>query len=237
MRGPTLQLLTARVLNDYTLSPGWLPAAALNPSGGEYDVEELDPALLSRFTRVTVVADPEEWLAWAETAGVHRDVLAYVRHDPKVFHGGDWSNPRAWKYASDHLQAAARIGADPDTLEAALAGTIGAERAAAFRTFRRTRAELPGAGELLSTYGSYRAEVKDWAAAGKTDRLSALAHSVKVHLQDPDNYGALRSDRKTRKNLRIFLSDLPPDLASGVRDFLKGRGYDLPDLPSRSAKP
>jgi MoxR-like ATPase len=237
MRGPTLQLLTARTLNDYTLPPGWLPAAAVNPSGSEYDVEELDPALLSRFARVTVVADPREWLAWAETAGVHRDVLAYVRYDPKVFNDGDWSNPRAWHYVSDLLHAAARGGADADSLEVALAGTVGAERAAAFRTFRKTKAELPSAMDLLTAYSTYRTEVKGWAAAGQTDKLSALAYLVKVHVQNPDNYTTLRENRRSWKNLGNFLSDLPPDLAASVREFLAERGYE--DLPRRieRAKP
>src|SRR5207245_1885723 len=39
---PTLQLLSARRLNDYMLPPGWLPCAAVNDSEDGYDVETLD---------------------------------------------------------------------------------------------------------------------------------------------------------------------------------------------------
>ena len=45
---PCLQLLTARRLNDYALPPGWLPCAAIN-DGEEYQVDDLDVAILSRF--------------------------------------------------------------------------------------------------------------------------------------------------------------------------------------------
>jgi len=105
MRGPCLQLLTARTLNDYGLPTGWLPCAAINPSGADYDVQELDPALLSRFVEVEVVADRAEWLAWAEPKGVAGQVLGYVGSDPQIFED---TNPRAWKAVSDLLHAGAR---------------------------------------------------------------------------------------------------------------------------------
>src|SRR5262249_34869085 len=85
MRAPCLQLLTARTLNDYVLPPGWLPCAAINPAGEEYDVQDLDPALLSRFVVLGVRADREEWLAWAEAHNLHDDVVRYVGSDGKIF--------------------------------------------------------------------------------------------------------------------------------------------------------
>jgi len=50
------------MLNDYRLPQGWLPAAAINPADADYDVFDLDPALLSRFVRVALVAGQAEWL-------------------------------------------------------------------------------------------------------------------------------------------------------------------------------
>src|SRR5262249_23040657 len=71
MRAPCLQLLTARTLNDYRLPVGWLPVAAVNPAEAGYDVDALDPALLSRFVLVDVVPDRDEWLRWAASSDVH----------------------------------------------------------------------------------------------------------------------------------------------------------------------
>ena len=134
MRAPCLQLLTARTLNDYRLPDGWLPAAAVNPPDGDYDVTELDPALLSRFVVVGVEADPREWMVWAEGRGLHPDVLGYVRSDPRIF---DDTNPRAWAGVSDLLRAAAEDGVGREALEAAVAGLVGDGRAVAFRDFRK----------------------------------------------------------------------------------------------------
>jgi len=79
MRAPCLQLLTARCLNDYQLPPGWLPCAAINPSDdGNYDVQELDAALLSRFTRVFVIADREVRPTYARPSRRWPDLVGII---------------------------------------------------------------------------------------------------------------------------------------------------------------
>jgi MoxR-like ATPase len=66
MRAPALQLLTERVVHNHALpnsaTERWLPMATINPSDSIYDVFLLDPALLSRFVVIRVVADRREWL-------------------------------------------------------------------------------------------------------------------------------------------------------------------------------
>jgi hypothetical protein len=233
MRGPTLQLLTARTLNDYRLPEGWLPAAAVNPADGAYEVDELDPALVSRFVRVNVEASPKEWLAWAKAQGVHPDVLAYVEADPSVFDGGQ-SNPRAWKYASDLLHVS---GAVKRTLETALAGTLGAERAAAFREFRKGGELPPEARDLLADYGRHRAKVVAWVEKGSTDVLACLATKVQGLLQSRQEFERVQRSKACWEGLRDFLEDLPADLARQVRDFLNGWGHPPPKARRRRGKP
>jgi hypothetical protein len=225
MRAPCLQLLTARTLNDYQLPGGWLPAAAINPSDADYDTQDLDEALLSRFTRVHVVADRKEWLSWAETAGVHQDVLAYVAHHQTIFQSGPMSNPRAWKAASDLLLAAGRVA--PRTLALALDGTVGPELATAFCAFRtRGGATLPEASELLSDYGRHRRRVLACVREGRTDILSQAVFSLELLLQTTDSYASVRKDKEQSRNLERFLKDLPPDLAQDVCAFLEDHHGD-----------
>jgi hypothetical protein len=230
MRGPTLQLLTARTLNDYQLPAGWLPAAAVNPADDGYEVDELDRALLSRFVQVNVEASPHEWLTWAKTQGVHGDVLAYVAADPSVFDGAQ-SNPRAWKYASDLLHAVEQrsLGAaGKRTLEVALAGTVGRERAAAFHEFRKGGELPPEAKPLLADYPRHRPRVRAWAEEGKTDVLACLANRVQGLLQSQQEYERVRRNKASWKALGDFLQDLPGDLARQVRDFMSEWGHEPP---------
>ncbi|MCK4625500.1 MAG: AAA family ATPase [Phycisphaerae bacterium] len=109
-RQPALQLLTRGTLNDYTLPKGWSVAACINrsdESGALYDVDELDPALLSRFACCTLVPSLPEWDAWAETAGINENVRTFVQTNEAIFQK---TNPRAWAYLSELIQAAGDDG-------------------------------------------------------------------------------------------------------------------------------
>ena len=112
---PALQLLTARQLNDFVFPKKWLPCAAVN-DGEEYQVDLLDPALLSRFLKARIEPDPVEWLKWARTLGdVHAKVVEFIEQTPSVFADPD-GNPRAWTYASNLLKQWEAASWDQDLL-------------------------------------------------------------------------------------------------------------------------
>lgn len=217
MQGPCLQLLTARVLNDYRLPDGWLPAAAINPDDDNYFVDELDMALLARFMRIEVEPDANSWAKWAEANGVHAAVVSYVRNTRDIF-DGEFSNPRAWKNVSDLLQTGESMGADRGTLLPAIAGVVGDAHAHAFfSTYDGSVGELPTAEELLTAYSRTGRAVRAIKRAGDVASLDAIARSVLLHLQDPSNEEEVKSNDRQVANLRKLLGDLPPDTAKPIR--------------------
>jgi AAA domain (dynein-related subfamily) len=222
MRAPCLQLLTARTLNDYRLPAGWLPVAAINPPNGEYDVHELDPALLSRFVQINLVPDRKEWIAWAERVGVHPDVCNYVTSDPTIFND---TNPRSWKYVSDFLLVCDGTGAK-GIVEAGIAGFVGAEREMAFRTFRKTGFAPPAAKEVLVHYELHQARVREWTTTGKLDVLEAVITDIRLHLQDPNGNADVMNSKSQQRNLSAFAADLPPDLARSLMHRIQQDGLD-----------
>lgn len=224
MMSPCLQLLTARCLNDYRLPDGWLPAAAINPSGGDYDTRELDPALLSRFMRVEVVADVPSWLKWADANGVHAAVKQFVGSMPGVFES---SNPRSWAYVSNVLQAHESAGDnDRRTLITALAGLVGEVHAKAFaKTYRGGSGDgVPSAENIMKNYPAVRGVVAGWVKTKRTDLLSAVAHGVRVALQNSDLCVEIAKSKTMRRNLEDFAKDLPADLGRKVRAAAKDGG-------------
>ena len=105
-RHAALQILTARRIHDLTLSPGWLPLTTVNPrEAGRYFTAPMDLALLSRFIRVTVKADPALWLEWARgVGGVHPLVTDYIALLDNPFSDAEgFSTPRSWTYVSKVL--------------------------------------------------------------------------------------------------------------------------------------
>ncbi len=223
MRSPCLQLLTARMLNDYKLPPGWLPMAAINPDNEGYDVQQLDPALVSRFMRLQVVADVVAWLRWAEENNVHDAVLRYVKSVPKIF---ETSNPRSWTYVSGVLAGYESLGRDDrQTLLAGIAGLVPDAHAKAFEQAYRGGGEAAiSADQILRKYPSVKGTVAGWVKAKKTDKLDSAAYGVKVALQSCDICAEIAQSKKMVRNLSAFIKDLPADIGSGVRSAAKEGG-------------
>jgi MoxR-like ATPase len=233
MRAPTLQLLTDRTLNDYELPRGWLPVAAINPPEG-YEVDELDPALLSRFVRVAVEPDRQEWLDWARSRDIHPGVIAYVESDETVFHDAE-SNPRSWAYVSSLVVAAARSGAPQESLRAAIVGLVGPERGAAFLRVLREDVRPLTAAEVLA-YPRHRARFRGWVEAGRLDLVQGALLALEKHLQARRNFESARGDRSAWKNLGDFLADLPADQREAAEAFFQERDYDVPGAPARGRR-
>jgi len=105
MQAPCLQLLTARKLNEYELPSGWAIIACINPSGDQYNVNDIDPALLSRFMVVDVCAGKKEWLKWSKKHDVHEAVVSVINEHPDPFNVKTGVPPRTWHYVSQVLNA------------------------------------------------------------------------------------------------------------------------------------
>lgn len=223
MQAPCLQLLTARTLNDYKLPAGWLCVAAINPASSGYDTTELDPALLSRFVRIEVVADAKSWLAWGETAGIHQSVLRFISQTPDIFAASE-SNPRSWAYVSDVMKTYEAQQHDDENLLTVVAGIIGESLAVAFvQATLREEDSIP-AETVLNHYEKARSQVLHWVRSKKLDLLNATAHNVMVALQNVDVVNKINTMAAPSRNLETFLGDLPADIAKNVRKVAKQTG-------------
>lgn len=231
---PALQLLTARQLNDFTFPRKWLPCAAIN-DGEEYQVDLLDPALLSRFMKARVKPDIAEWTRWARTQGqVHPKVVEFVEQTPSVFEDPE-ANPRAWTYTSNLLRHWETGSRDPDLIATALAGTVGEHWAVAFLQFYGVGSAHPlTAPQIVHGYMKHRPMVQRWLQAGQLDLVVASLELVKRHLQRQSDYEAASGDPEGRRNLEAFFSDLPGDLKRSLRAWLKDRGFARLRAPKKA---
>jgi hypothetical protein len=214
-RSPCLQLLSARCLNDYTLPPGWLPVAAVNPDDGEYDVDALDPALLARFMTINVVADVECWIRWAEEHGVHPTVLKFVRATPRIF-DAPGSNPRAWFYASKIVRECESRKYSPLVLLAGIAGVTNEKLAHAFVKYYHSNGadDVATPDQLLRRYGRFRQTVQAWIKSGNTAVLESITTQLLLHLQVPEKERQVKANATALKNLAALRGDLPAEFRS-----------------------
>ena len=234
MRAPCLQLMTARELNDYQLPPGWLQVAAINPPDTDYQVSELDPALLSRFVQVEVTPDRQVWLSWARGNGIHPSVLDYVEQDPTVFDAAD-SNPRAWVYVSDILHAAELDSTSPrhPNIRTAVLGCVGDERGRAFLAALNSPSQPIPAKQILCGYNHYRDTLRNWVEAGRTDLLKSTLHGVLTTLQPEADFQVVHESPEQWRGLGMFFRDLPGDLHAEAENYFTERNYPFP-TPKKS---
>lgn len=224
MQGPCLQLLTARRLNDYCLPEGWVPCAAINDGDG-YMVEELDPALRSRFLQIRVVPDVREWVRWARgQQRVHPKVIEFVEHSPGIF-TDPHANPRAWVYASQFLSTWEKGQRNEEVITVALAGLLGDKWALAFLKVYKNECHPLQARDVIEAYPAYRAAVRAWVSQGQLDIVAASLELLKRHLQPQPVYDTIVRDSAQKANLLTFLADLPGDLRRQVREWLRERGF------------
>jgi hypothetical protein len=230
---PCLQLLTARCLNDYELPSGWVPCGAVNDADDGYQVEDLDPALLSRFVRVKIEADQKEWCAWARRHNVHTKVVAFVEGNPSIFRDPQ-SNPRAWSYVSRLLQAADAGSYSPDELVVAVAGLVGETWSGAFAESFGADTPLT-ALKIVEAYQGHAGIVRRWKKNARLDLLEASWFNLRNHLQRQATFDAVVAEPEQKKNVEKFLRELAPDLALQARDWFEERGLTGLTFPRKRA--
>jgi hypothetical protein len=216
-RAPCLQLCTARQLNDYVLPPGWNPVAAINPRRDGHATDDLDPALLSRFSRVRVVPDRSRWVEWAHGAAIHPAVSSFVDLSPDVFANRD-PNPRSWAYVSNILKTweQGRQG----ELHPLVAGLVGEVWSVAFLRHYQEKEKVLTGRLVAGAYVKRRKLIQHQLQEGRLDLVEATTQSLKHYLRGvKDDPG-----RDASRNIRLFLDDLPGDMKIQLRAWLAQNG-------------
>ena len=152
--------------------------------GEEYQLTELDPALVSRFNIYHFKPSVSEWLLWAEKAGISTEVIKFIE-DNSVFLDGklreDADNlekipdRRAWERVSNIIKKAPAIN---DSLKKAIAGIIGPEVANHFFEEIRKNRKIKGR-DVLDDFAKHRETLEKMILPD----LSMINDSMMRHLE------------------------------------------------------
>ena len=131
-----MDLTLNRKLAGKALPEGSHVISAVN-DGDEYQLTDLDPALVSRFNIYEFKPTVEEWLNWAVSQGLDERVINFIQDNPTWLDGdsGDYkgldksADRRAWKHVSDIML---KVKVIKDIHKRIIAGIVGAGAAAAF---------------------------------------------------------------------------------------------------------
>ena len=138
----SLQLILDHRLHNHILptvrGQETLIVAAVNPTGGDYTVQEFDPALLDRFVDCEVTPDFKAWSSWAKENNVNKIVIDFLIDNQNKFHftpedGTKGTSPRSWTRLANYLD---RLNDTPkDIMSYYIVGTIGSSTAAKFISY------------------------------------------------------------------------------------------------------
>ena len=174
----------------YRLHPETRVIAAVNV-GNEYDVNEMDPALLRRFWVTEIEPTVTNWVEWAKEAELDSVLIEFVQQNPDHWRvdpagaepGAVLPTPASWHRLSDSLAhmdlAPAKVaGSNPSLLYPVARGFVGTEAAIAFQDFVKNYERNISAEDVYS--GKVTAEdVKDIEASTKMAILDKLVEYAK----------------------------------------------------------
>jgi len=215
VRQGIFELTDSRKLNGHTLHPDTLVFAAVNGGehGEQYQVGEMDPAELDRWTVFDVEPTVEDWLAWAKE-GVNGVVWDFINQNHNhLEHTTDFEpnkvypSRRSWARLNECLDSAGLLLDEErknnlsTTFELASA-FVGFEAAVAFRDF-------------VEKYES-QVTVEDVIKKGEVDKTKDFSindHCALIEKMEAQDIFAEELPEDEVQNLGSYFMTLPSEVA------------------------
>lgn len=216
-----------RRLDGEKLPDGWRVVTAIN-ADDEYDVVELDPALLDRWFVIDFDPTPKEWVDWARSAKIQPAVVEFVARNPNLLDppvenlesGRVYPSRRSWVALSDCI-IAMNLESDGDEgmLSQVASGWIGRKEAVTFVKFMVNEFSQLKASDILDSFEEMKERIE--ASCADIEVVAALANSVCAEVESRP---AAKMKEKQIDALKKFFAIIPKDVAGNMwTELLKGK--------------
>ena len=185
------QIVLDRELNGHKLHKDTRVYTAIN-EGSEYQVTEMDPALLRRFFVASLEPSTNDWLAWAEKNNIDNVIMSFIRkypshlrHEGSLQPGKVYPNPASWQRLCESLNYA---GMSPDSICGSptpelffsmCTGFIGDETSAAFKDYVQSYEFKFNAEDVLDKWKEKSELIKELTNDKKNDLLNQIVNYTK----------------------------------------------------------
>ncbi len=191
-----MDLALNRKLAGRELPAGSRIVSAVN-DGEEYQLIDLDPALVSRFNIYNFKPTTGEWLLWAGQAGIDQHVIDFIEGNTRMLDGDgavtDSSSTlektpdrRGWERVSDILKHTPTVTA---TTRKVVAGIVGARAAAEFfESFNQSH--IISAESVLKDFDRQKATLEKYPVHDIAIVSESLFRCIESDKQGPDDKAA-----------------------------------------------
>ena len=203
-----MDLALNRKLAGRSLPAGSRIISAVN-NGDEYQLTDLDPALVSRFNIYEFVPTVPDWLLWADKNGVDERITSYIAANPKALDNQvaaeDLDNlektpdRRGWVRVSEIIKGKEKLTQSHKTMIAGIVGGVASNR---FFEFLDHNHLLTAKELLLGDFTESLPKLKGY----KTPQLATINDAVFVFLES-QKYGDEDKDTMA-KNLADYFDYL-----------------------------
>ena len=216
-----MDLALNRTLAGRSLPEGSRIISAVN-AGDQYQLTDLDPALVSRFNVMTFRPTAQEWLLWADRASVDPRVKDFIREnptwldkDPDAKEGADTGldktpDRRAWKRVSDILSGVTELSSPIVTK--AVAGIVGPKAASALMSSLSAKRILSGR-EVLQNLEKHMKTLRGY----ELHQLSTVNDGIFRHLEVEQLTGKAKESAK--KNVEAWFDFLAKEKKEAAAHF------------------
>ena len=244
-----MDLALNRKLAGRALPEGSRIISAVN-NGEEYQLTDLDPALVSRFNIYEFVPSVQDWLLWANKNGIDERITSYISANPKALDNQqaieDLENlektpdRRAWVRVSEIITGKEILKQSHKSIIAGIIGGVGASR---FFEFLDHNHLLTAKELLLGNFDMNRLKLDSY----KTPQFATINDGIFVFLES-EKYG--NADKSVMaKNLATYFGYLEQkklrEAMAHFANMFSGTMYpnalvfiigECPDLYSRMTK-
>ncbi len=162
-----MDLTLNRKLAGKELPAGSQVISAIN-EGDEYQLTDLDPALVSRFNLYNFVPTPQDWIRWATRNGIDSRVISFITTNVKYLDSNfkednstldKTPDRRAWERVSDIMKLNPTFDL---SFKKMISGIVGAAAAVSFYDSLQKNS-LVTPKELLTSFGTCLDRLKEYS--------------------------------------------------------------------------
>ena len=203
-----MQVLTEYKIHMYDLPDICTIVACINPPNEIYNVQELDPAMITRCVNIKFEADVDDFLRYATQKKFAETIVQFnavhkEQHLCRPIPNGPCPLPRTWEILSKVTPV---LGEVPDCMNELVSGIVGSETAVVYQKFIRDNYKRPvTAEEILNSYE----KVKEKLWKQRNDEMGSTSSLLKIALEDIVAKNKIKKDQVA--NLERFIIDCPTE--------------------------
>ena len=222
--------LDKRIGTHYKLPPGWNIVAAGNPGDADYQVTDIDPALLNRFVHIQLTPTVDEWLEHAKDSKFRDDIRQFVMDNKKMLGNATKGvtlehvqpKPRGWEMLSKMTTALEELNFADECLIDVATGIVGGVAAVEYANYRRTKFKRISTEDIVNHYSKIRKFVMQMKEEGNQS-LQKEAVDELLNGSKPLDVKSILKDEKKLENVTTFFTDISADIGYIAAEILTAR--------------